>query len=81
MNVSSESVPRKGLLSEKASSLPSAQRSYIPDRGLLSSVVGIGTVVVSREFGVCSWYPGNRKGTWSSPVTRVAAVMMAAELL
>jgi hypothetical protein len=28
-----------------------------------------------------SWYPGKRKGTWSSPVTKVAAVRMAAELL
>jgi hypothetical protein len=32
MNVSLESVPRKGLLSEKVSSLPSVQRSYISDR-------------------------------------------------
>jgi hypothetical protein len=36
---------------------------------------------VSELSGV-SWYPRNgRKGTWSSPVTRVSAVTMAAELL
>jgi hypothetical protein len=31
MDVSLESVPRKGLLSEEVSSLPSVQRSYISD--------------------------------------------------
>jgi hypothetical protein len=36
MDVSSESVPRKGLLSEKVSSLPSIQRSYIPELSELS---------------------------------------------
>jgi hypothetical protein len=50
MNVSSESVPRKGLLSEKASSLPSAQRSYIPDRGLLLKLKSL--EVLWRVFGV-----------------------------
>jgi hypothetical protein len=37
MDVSLESVPRKGLLSEKVSSLPSIQRSYISDRAQLVS--------------------------------------------
>jgi hypothetical protein len=37
MDVSLESVPRKGLLSEKVSSLPSVQRSYISDRAQLVS--------------------------------------------
>jgi hypothetical protein len=32
-----ESVPRKGLLSEKVSSLPSVQRSYIPGASELVS--------------------------------------------
>jgi hypothetical protein len=31
MDVSLESVPRKGLLYEKVSSLPSVQRSYISE--------------------------------------------------
>jgi hypothetical protein len=37
MDVSLESVPRKGLLSEKVSSLPSVQRSYISDNELAVS--------------------------------------------
>jgi hypothetical protein len=36
MDVSLESVPRKGLLSEKVSSLPSVQRSYILDSEVVS---------------------------------------------
>jgi hypothetical protein len=35
MDVSLESVPRKSLLSEKVSSLPSVQRSYISDNELV----------------------------------------------
>jgi hypothetical protein len=36
MDVSLESVPRKGLLSKKVSSLPSVQSSYIPVSYLVS---------------------------------------------
>jgi hypothetical protein len=75
------------VFSEKVSSLPSAQRSYTselswyPEFGLrseFSSVFGVFGVV-----GELSWCVGihGRKGTWSSPVTKAAAVTMAAELL
>jgi hypothetical protein len=39
MDVSLESVPRKGLLYEKVSSLPSVQRSYISDSARLLSLL------------------------------------------
>jgi hypothetical protein len=56
MDVSLESVPRKGLLSERVSTLPSAQRSYISDRAQL-----VRKLVAKR----------GRKGTWSSAATRI----------
>jgi hypothetical protein len=46
MVVSLESIPRKVLLSEKVSSLPSVQRSYISD----------------RESVELSWYPRKEEG-------------------
>jgi hypothetical protein len=83
------------VFSEKVSSLPSAQRSYTSElswypvfrssessessglRRVRCSVFG-----VVSELKELSSYPRNgRKGTRSSPVTRIAAVMMAAELL
>jgi hypothetical protein len=63
------------------SSLQSDQRSYtselrVAEVGLVSrELLSSGKVVGVEEI----WYP--RKGTWSSPVTGIAAVMMAAELL
>jgi hypothetical protein len=47
MDVSLESVPRKGLLSEKVPSLQSVQRAYISDRAELSEL---------------SWYPRKEEG-------------------
>jgi hypothetical protein len=63
------------------SSLQSDQRSYTSElSGIQSSVFGVFRVVSElKEF---SSYPRNgRKGTRSSPDTRIAAVMMAVELL
>jgi hypothetical protein len=51
MAISSEFVPRKGLLSEKLSSLPSVQRSYITDRAELVS-----------ELSELIWYPRKEEG-------------------
>jgi hypothetical protein len=53
MDVSLESVPRKDLLSEKVSSLPSVQRSYISDRAqLVSELVSCEAKKEGREPGV-----------------------------
>jgi hypothetical protein len=46
MDVSSESVPRKGLLSEKVFALPSVQMSYTSEFSAVSSVE-----LVSKERG------------------------------
>jgi hypothetical protein len=59
MDVSSESVPRKGLLSEKVSSLPSVQRTYTLE---FSAV---------RELSEGVSMQGKRKGTCSSAATRI----------
>jgi hypothetical protein len=48
MDVSSESVPRKDLLSEKVSSLPSVQRSYTSEFSAVSELSG---ELVSKERG------------------------------
>jgi hypothetical protein len=63
------------------SSLQSDQRSYTSElSGIESSFLGVFGVV--SELKELSSYPRNgRKGTRSSPVTKVVAVMMAAELL
>jgi hypothetical protein len=50
MDVSSESVPRKGLFSEKVSSLPSVQRSYTSEFSAVS------------ELSELSWYPRKEEG-------------------
>jgi hypothetical protein len=82
MDVSLESVPRKGLLSEEVSSLPSVQRSYISDSArLLSLLVSELVSCEPRKKGMGTVYRVKRKRrVWSSAVTRVAAVTMTSEL-
>jgi hypothetical protein len=59
MDVSSESVPRKDLLSEKVSSLPSVQRSYTSEFSAVSEL--------SEGVGI----QGKKTGTCSSAATRI----------
>jgi hypothetical protein len=66
------------------SPLQSDQRSYTSEFSVGELVWYPRSCCRVEEFWVgewVSWYPGKRKGTSSSPVTRVAAVTMAAELL
>jgi hypothetical protein len=56
MNVSLESVPRKGLLSEEVSSLPSVQRSYISDSARLRSQL-VSELVSEYLVVECVIYP------------------------